>query len=110
MVVQETVTDELECDGGLADTAVAEHNNLVYSEAARSARSLARHSAACLRGRRRRPRRAGRSQAAPAPVTRPQRAPLPSPQPTAQRNHCTHARNRTTHFSVIQDHSVAKKQ
>lgn len=34
MVVQKTVTDKLQCDGRLADTAVAEYHNLVDSEAA----------------------------------------------------------------------------
>lgn len=49
MVVQETVAYELQRDRGLAHPAVAEHHDLVDSEAARRARSLARHTAACLR-------------------------------------------------------------
>lgn len=69
MVVQEAVTDELQRDRGLADAAVAQHHDFVDAEAARRARSLARHAAAC---RRLRPR------VSPAPaLTR------PPPSPTA---------------------------
>lgn len=42
------MTDKLQRDRGLADTPVAQHHNLVDAEAARRARSLARHAAACL--------------------------------------------------------------
>lgn len=67
MVIQEAVTDELQRDRRLADTAVAQHHDLVDAEAARRARSLARHAAACLRLR-----------AAPATFT-----PQPPPSPAA---------------------------
>lgn len=67
MVVQEAVTDKLQRDGGLADAAVAQHHDLVDAEAARRARSLDRHAAACLRPR-----------AAPATFT-----PQPPPWPAA---------------------------
>lgn len=75
MVVQEAVTDKLQRDGGLADAPVAEHHNLVDAEAARRARSLARHAAACLAS--------ARARAAPAtPFTRPH--PSPAAQTPAQ--------------------------
>lgn len=67
MVIQEAVADKLQRDRGLADAAVAQHHDLVDAEAARRARSLARHAAACLRLR-----------AAPATFT-----PQPPPSPTA---------------------------
>lgn len=51
MVVQEAVAHELQCNGGFSHTAVAQHYDLVDAEAARRARSLSCHSAACLRPR-----------------------------------------------------------
>lgn len=66
MVVEEAVADELQGDGGLADAAVAQHYDLVDAEAARRARSLACHAAACLRVRA-------------APATRAFTRPRPSP-------------------------------
>lgn len=71
VVVQEAVTNKLECDRGLADPAVAEHRDLIDAEAARRARSLG-HAAAC---RQRGPRRA-------APAVTPHTLRPPSAQTT----------------------------